>query len=191
MNSRMNFSEHAKRVPGWILVVSEFLSWCTAQSPTPSYAPTWDPTPRPGTWCDDLRGQSTWPVTPAVAAIPENAYERCLVVEVIRISDTVSTLGDSSFYECVDLHYIFIPHGVQELGSSVFKGCQMLNNVILPASIRHIGTDAFAGTRQLTSIVIPGTPNLLWRTVAVGHKCLYYPLSHNDNDNDTNDISFQ
>ena len=90
-----------------------------------------------------------------VAEIAKSAFENCIHLETIIISDSVTTIGRRAFTGCLNLISVVLPNGITEIGESSFESCGKLTSVNIPDSVKIIGEKAFEGCCSLISIVIP------------------------------------
>lgn len=65
-------------------------------------------------------------------------------VEVVTISNQVTSIGDSSFYSCWLFREIIIPDSVTSIGSNSFYRCRALSSIVLPKNLLTIGDGAFS-----------------------------------------------
>ncbi|MDE6330332.1 MAG: leucine-rich repeat protein [Muribaculaceae bacterium] len=84
-----------------------------------------------------------------------NALSGKIVLETVKIPDSVTEIGSSVFEDCIGLVELSIPASVTTLGASVFKGCRVLTNISIPESITAIGSYVFDGCVSLKEVVIP------------------------------------
>ena len=88
-------------------------------------------------------------------SIGERAFYHCQSLNVIYVSNSLTTIGSSAFFGCENLSYFTIPNGVTIIESSTFQGCKALKQIIIPENITTIGNYAFKGCNSLKNIDIP------------------------------------
>lgn len=87
-----------------------------------------------------------------VTSIGESAFEDCVNLTSITISDSVTIIGYNSFSGCTGLTSIDIPNSVTEIDDWAFYSCVGLKRLIIPSSITNIGDEVFTGCSGLVSI---------------------------------------
>ena len=90
-----------------------------------------------------------------VTSIGRSAFEGCINLTAITISDGVTSIVKQAFKGCTNLITINIPNSVTSIGERAFYGCTNLLTVSLPASVTSIGFEAFKKCENLTYITIP------------------------------------
>ncbi|MDD3403886.1 MAG: leucine-rich repeat protein [Hespellia sp.] len=92
-----------------------------------------------------------------IEEIPDACFENDTSLEVLQISDAVTSLGKASFKGCSGLREIdskypgswgydgyVLPYGVSEIPNECFAGCTSLKTLEFPASIQSVQSEAFA-----------------------------------------------
>lgn len=92
-----------------------------------------------------------------ITGIGDNAFEGCLSVSAVSLSDTITYIGDRAFCRCGSLSGITIPKNVKTIGTSAFSRCAYLKRIDLPEGLVSIGDSAFSYCRELKTFVIPKT----------------------------------
>ena len=92
-----------------------------------------------------------------VTKIGSNAFEQCIALKEIEMSDNVNSIGNNAFYKCSNLVNVEIPHGVTSIKYSTFNDCTGLTQVTMPEALTNIGNHAFQNCTSLTSIEIPNS----------------------------------
>jgi serine/threonine protein kinase len=85
-----------------------------------------------------------------VEIIGSRAFECCVNLTNIIVSNNVVNIGDSAFSWCGNLTNIVIPISVTEIGKKAFMYCSNLLNIIVPDSVTNIGQNAFYYCHNLT-----------------------------------------
>ena len=99
-------------------------------------------------------------VPDSVLLIGQNAFDTCVKLESITISEGVKAIDKFAFYKCNSLIEVAIPDSVIALGYGVFSNCKRLKIVDLSANLKGI-PGMFVDCESLESIVIPnGVKNI-------------------------------
>ena len=96
-------------------------------------------------------------ISNSVTRIGYQAFSDCSGLTSVTISASVMSIGDYAFSNCTGLTSVTIPNSVTRIGSSAFSGCSGLTSVILPDSLTSIGSGAFYNCTGLTSVTIPNS----------------------------------
>ncbi|HEX4349956.1 MAG TPA: leucine-rich repeat domain-containing protein, partial [Verrucomicrobiae bacterium] len=89
-----------------------------------------------------------------------SAFQDCVSLTGVTISDGVMSIGDDAFAYCDSLASVTMPGSLASIGDEAFIGCDNLTNVIIPYGVIFIGGNAFAFS-GLTSMVIPDSVTIL------------------------------
>ena len=92
-----------------------------------------------------------------VVAIADSAFEECVSLISVTISNSVRSIGNSAFLGCSSLTSVTIPNSVRSVGDSAFYGCSSLTDVTISKSVTSIEREAFSGCSNLTSVTIPNS----------------------------------
>lgn len=90
-----------------------------------------------------------------IISIGEYAFRKCLNLNTIAISNTVSSIENYAFYGCQSLTTLIVPKGVTYIGTGAFQNCTKLTSVELSETVDIVGRNAFMGCTSLRRIVIP------------------------------------
>ena len=82
------------------------------------------------------------------------AFEDCLDLTSITLSDRITEIGDNAFADCRNLSSVTLGSAVKTIGSKAFSTCTSLKSIILPDSVTEIGDEAFAGCYYLSSVAL-------------------------------------
>ena len=85
------------------------------------------------------------------------AFEECVALTEVKLSEGLTVLGDSAFYGCTTLESVTVPSTIEEFHSEVFYGCTALRRVELKEGIKQMGYRAFGGCTALEEVTIPST----------------------------------
>jgi hypothetical protein len=89
--------------------------------------------------------------------IPSKAFYLCNTLTSVTIPKSVTNIGSGAFNYCLNLKSVTISNGVKSIGAEAFYGCGGLTSVNIPKSVTSIGRGAFRGCRELTGITIPNS----------------------------------
>ena len=90
-----------------------------------------------------------------IRTIGAGAFYRCVQLERVRLSASVSELAQDLFTECRALREIVLPNVLRKIGSGCFEGCAALEEVKIPETVTYIGAYAFKHCESLKSISLP------------------------------------
>ena len=123
-------------------------------------------------------------VEKGVSKLGRFAFDSCVNLENVMISDRVVSLGYcgfmgctsltsvslpesltsidyGAFWDCSNLERIEIPESVTQIEYGAFNGCYNLKNVTIPESVTSIGGHAFEYCKKLSMITIPDSVTLI------------------------------
>lgn len=89
-----------------------------------------------------------------VIGIGKGAFENCIKIKEIKMSDNITSIGDNCFKGCSSLERIELSKGIIIIGENAFDRCISLNEIVLPNSIRYISDYCFNQT-NIKNITIP------------------------------------
>lgn len=92
-----------------------------------------------------------------ITTIPNKAFEECIALQKIIISNDVVKIGYCAFMGCSGLKAINIPNNVKIIDEFAFAGCSALEAINNPTSVTVIGDFAFTGCKALKTINIPNS----------------------------------
>lgn len=92
-----------------------------------------------------------------VTSIGLCAFQRCIKLSSVTISDNVTSIENCAFDGCTSLTNVTISNSVTEIGYLVFGKCTSLNNVEIPSSVTSIKMYAFNGCTGLSKLTIPSS----------------------------------
>ena len=85
--------------------------------------------------------------------IGEHAFERCTSLNLVVLSDNITTIGRYAFYLCEGITSVTLPNNLKTIKDYAFQGCSNLVTLTIPAEVESIGRYAFqSSTSQLTEI---------------------------------------
>lgn len=89
-----------------------------------------------------------------VVRIENSAFEQAAITSVF-IPNSVKTIGSYAFQRCVDLKSVRLSEQLTRIEGFLFYGCKSLTSIDIPEGVTSIGDHAFAGCEQLKEINIP------------------------------------
>jgi hypothetical protein len=105
------------------------------------------------------------------------------------IPESVTEICESAFEGCINLKEVTISEGVQIIGKAAFRGCSNLQRIKFPSSVKRIDVLIFEGCTNLHEIIVD-SKNHIYKSnsdhnaiiqskenklVAVSNKCDYVP----------------
>jgi len=90
-----------------------------------------------------------------VMDIGQNAFNGCIGVKSVEISNTVYNIGKSAFNNCTSLTSIFLPESIKKIDDYVFYKCTSLEKVNIPCKTESLGKCVFSHCFALKSLTIP------------------------------------
>lgn len=85
------------------------------------------------------------------------AFDCCVNLEHVTISDHVKIIPENAFADCLNLKEITIPDSTTLIDNVAFGGCSQLVSVYMPKSIESISYSAFQFCSSLTDVYYAGT----------------------------------
>ena len=97
----------------------------------------------------------------AYQIIDKSAFNGCIRLEEVVLSESLKIIGDDAFNDCKSLKEIVIPEGVEKIGNFAFS-CTSLESVSIPSTVRSIGSSVnksyeggtFYGCSKLVDILL-------------------------------------
>lgn len=105
-------------------------------------------------------GTGSFTVPEGVTTIGMQAFERCMLEEVI-LPETLTRIESFGFNQCMNLKGIHIPEKVSFVGLAAFQGCRNLEKLTLPKYLSVISGNAFYGVR-ITELEIPSSVTAIY-----------------------------
>ncbi len=96
-----------------------------------------------------------------VTSIGSWAFQHCLSMASVTLSDSVTSIGNYAFYQCSSLTSVHIGIGVNSIGDGAFSGCNSLTSATIPDTVTYIGHYALSSCSSLTSITIPDSVTVI------------------------------
>jgi len=94
----------------------------------------------------------------SVVNIESSAFENCITLRVVTLSNNLTTIGNSAFKGCEKLKKISIPYNVVNIGENAFENCNWLETVTVlrnESNITNIGENAFDNCSEGFRIIVP------------------------------------
>ena len=104
-----------------------------------------------------------------VTALNAYAFYNCCFLEMLSMSDSVTSIGSEIFRYCYNLRSVAFPNSVSgAVSSSTFEGCHKLRSVAFPNSMSGaVGGSVFFTCYSIESVALPdGVTNLSYTTFA-------------------------
>lgn len=88
----------------------------------------------------------------AVKSINLDAFKDCVLLDHVRIPNSVTSLGTGIFRGCTSLADVTLSKRTTSLSDEAFAGCINLVEISIPSGYKSIGKRAFAGCISLTTV---------------------------------------
>jgi len=92
-----------------------------------------------------------------VVKINDNAFQNCVNLKTVKLSDKMNTIGINAFINCTSLETINLPNSITNIYSGAFQNCTSLTTIILPNKLIALEDNLFKNCSNLYSIIIPDT----------------------------------
>lgn len=89
-------------------------------------------------------------------SIGEYAFQPCLYLTNVQISDSVSSIGAFAFMDCSSLSELVLPSGLTNIGMYAFSWCSSLSSITIPGTVKLIADSAFSCCDNLEQITFKG-----------------------------------
>ena len=84
-----------------------------------------------------------------------SAFKGCTNLQSVSLSPVVNYIGEYAFADCPELVEFTLPQDITYILESTFENCTSLTNVVVPAGVGQIDNKAFAGCENLRTVVLP------------------------------------
>ena len=81
-----------------------------------------------------------------------SSFARNTNIEVIKLSNFITSLGACSFYEMSNLKELYLGNSITSIGERCFMNCTSLETVTLPATVQSISEYAFSNCVTLKTV---------------------------------------
>ena len=82
------------------------------------------------------------------------AFYKCKELEYADLSKANITSLELTFDGCLMLNKVKLPDTLETIGAGTFKGCTALTEITIPSSVTSIDSTAFSGCNNLKTIII-------------------------------------
>jgi hypothetical protein len=82
----------------------------------------------------------------SVKTIGSYAFQRCVDLKSVRLSEQLTRIEGFLFYGCKSLTSIDIPEGVTSICDYAFAGCEQLKEINIPSGVEQFGGNVFCNT---------------------------------------------
>ncbi len=127
--------------------------------------------------CDcDLK---TVNIPSSVKIIGEYAFESCVYLQSVYLSDGIEKISKYAFESCVRLQIINIPNSVKIIEDEAFMDCKSLEKITIPSTVTSVNADAFSFCSLLT--IYTDSDSSLMKEIMGGHRlnlrvmCINHP----------------
>ena len=90
----------------------------------------------------------------SITKLSLQAFYKCEELEYADLSKANITSVELTFDGCLMLNKVKLPDTLETIGASVFKGCTALTEITIPSSVTSIDSTAFSGCNNLKTIKI-------------------------------------
>ena len=88
-------------------------------------------------------------------SVPPHEFAYCDELNSIVIPKGISVIGESAFEGCVNLRNLKMSDTMLWIGDEAFSGCESLAHIVLPRELHTIGWYAFSDCINLEDIEFP------------------------------------
>lgn len=100
-------------------------------------------------------------ISNTVTSIGEYAFASCWYLNIDKLPESLTSIGEHAFDQCYSIETIEIPSSVERIEEFAFFGCINLRGITFNDGLKYIGYRAFCQCTALSSITIPGTVNVV------------------------------
>ena len=93
-------------------------------------------------------------VPDGVTLIHDYAFQSCTGLTGVHIPSCVETIGEWAFNDCVNMARLTLSEGLVNIGTSAFWGCTGLTELTIPGTVATIPQNAFLECKNLESITL-------------------------------------
>lgn len=83
-------------------------------------------------------------------------FDACTLLQIISLSNSITTIGTEAFRYCYRLQHVNIPNSITTIDSYAFEACGALQSVSMPISITAL-SGTFDSCVSLKKVVIPNS----------------------------------
>jgi hypothetical protein len=88
----------------------------------------------------------------SVSFIENNAFEGCIGLTDITLTENITSIGHRAFDGCSGLDGITLPQSLTHLGMRAFNACSGFTEITIPKNIVEVGDNTFHSCTNLTQI---------------------------------------
>ena len=89
------------------------------------------------------------------ASIGARTFEKCNLLEIATVPNSIGTIGASAFSGCHSLKSFTTPATVTEIAGAAFMSCFRATAISVPAGISSLGQYAFTSCYRIEEVTIP------------------------------------
>lgn len=97
---------------------------------------------------------ASYTVPATVTQMDERAFENCLNLHEVTLSDDLTVIPVRAFYWCKNLTTVQMPKNLKSIEYAAFRWCG-LTSAVIPEGTEKIGGEAFFSCKKMTLLVIP------------------------------------
>ncbi len=112
-----------------------------------------------------ISGEYTVPA--GVLTVGEYAFDGCMYLTDLIISDDVTTISGRAFNNCMNLKTVKLGNSVAIIGNYAFCNCSRISKLVVPVSVSNINDNAFYRCTGLADVHYVGTESQ-WRDITIG-----------------------
>ena len=102
-------------------------------------------------------------MTQELTQIYSYAFAYCKALSKVTFSDKLTTIGALAFYGCSSLQTVTIPNSVTSIDESAFCACIGMTSINIGTGVTELGDSAFSNCEKLISVRIPDKVTELFR----------------------------
>ena len=103
----------------------------------------------------------------SVVSIGSWAFEGWSSIRSVSIPSSVTKIEELAFNDCINLSQIYMSENLKSIGAGSFLGCKSLQQITLPKTLTSIDSWAFDRCESLRSIKYTGTVRQ-WKNIDLG-----------------------
>ncbi len=93
-------------------------------------------------------------ISDSITSVGKYAFSGCTSLETLTVPGSVKSIGYDGFSECTSLKTVTLNEGIETLKNTVFEKCTALTSVTVPKSVSSVPYQAFYGCTALTSATV-------------------------------------
>ena len=108
--------------------------------------------------CHNLKVVSIY--TDTIEKINLNAFNNCIRLRYINLSDNIKYIGESAFFSCHQLDLKYLPDNLNYLGRNAFFQCKKITLSHLPEGVKEIKEFTFQYCKSIKSFYLKSEVNI-------------------------------